>query len=150
MKITTSGQGLDKTQTITITLEPGDDEIGLLNGLVLRGRLESWLRAYGRPSDLGAPAGEDDRHLLVVRFGAVANMTESRWNDLLWAARDTWGWSWRRLAAAAELPVTTTRRRVVEARQGGAEAGWWRDRDGAHHGPIADALARLSHVDEAD
>jgi len=131
-------------QRIVIEIEPEDDPQGNLSGLVWRGRLEAWLRRYGKPQQ--DPADADEAWDTLVRFAFAANMTEGRYDELLWTCRDTVGMSWGRMTLACDgLPKTTIRRRVAKIREQYAnEHHMWRDRGGLHKGTAAEAAAHLA------
>jgi hypothetical protein len=128
-------------QRIVIEIEPGDDPHGDLAGLVWRGRLEAWLRLYGNGS--ATPADADEAYEWLSRFGFAANMTAGRYDELLWACRDTLGMSWRAIALGCELAPTTIRRRVAKLRdQYARDHGMWRDAHGLQKGTVAAATRR--------
>jgi len=132
-----NGDGIP-TQTITITIEPGDDPNAHLNGLVFPGhRLASFLQVYAGTGL--EPKDADDAWDSLVHFGYVANMTNSRINDLMWACRDTVGLSWRKISSATERPTSTIRRTIKEWRESLASRGYWRDASGIHRGEVAEA-----------
>ena len=138
------GQGkVIKLRRIVIEIEPEDDRHGDLAGLVIKGRLEAWLRLYG--DGYATPADKDQAYEWLVRFGFAANMTSGRYDELLWACRDTLGMSWRAIALGCELAPTTIRRRVAKIRdQYAREHGMWRDASGLQQGTVAEAIRRAS------
>lgn len=142
--------GIPERQTITIEIEAGDDELGLINGLIIRERLDAFLRVWAQPSTLGNPQDEDEAYSLLSRFAFMAVSAESRLDDLLWACRDTLGWTWDKIAGASDLHPSAVRRRVAKTRERAAEGGRWRDRTGYHEGNRADARAELAAREQAD
>lgn len=144
------GEGIVTRQTITIEIEPGDDPSGLINGLVVRDRLRSFLRLYGQGADVQVTSETDLRHLLLdVAF--VAEVFDTRVAGLLWMARDTLGMSWRELERQTEIPAATIRRRVAEERARSTESGWWRDAAGIHRAdPETAAQRSMARVAELD
>lgn len=149
MKITQTihemgGNDVPARQTITIEIEPGDDNAtGLLNGLVIRDRLESFLLGYAdilRYSREPQSDGEI-RHVLNT-FGSVAQRAEMALNGLMVIARDQYGKSWREIANTLEMHQSTVRRRVVSERREFAGLGIWFDREGMHR--TADGEAALA------
>lgn len=142
-------RGVPQRQTITIEIEPGDDQIGDLHGLVLRDRLAAFLEVYGHPS-LGGALDEAQARRLLADFGYVAHMTESRLNLLLLLARDCAGLSWREIGRVAEIPQATVRRRVTQLRREHADLGYWVDAQGLHRDDrtVADAMNELREATE--
>lgn len=113
-------------QTIKIEIEPGDDPHGFINGLVIRGRLESLLKGYGDSTQFASPdltAG--DFWELLTSFAYAAGTAERIHDLLLVLARDQRGLSWREIENATEIPQATIRRRVKAARERMAERGRW-------------------------
>lgn len=107
-------------QTITIELADDDDPLGMIQGLVIKGRLEAFLRVIGH---LGSAPDHDDLQETLVRFGYVANLTETALDGLIRVAHDDAGMSWRRLESALETPQATIRRRAERARNQTGPAG---------------------------
>jgi hypothetical protein len=130
-----AGDGPEKRVTsITIEVGPGDDPDGHISGLISRGRLEAFLRAYARPHDLGAPEDKGEAYALLSGFAYVANMCTDRREAMQLAARDQWGMGWGTIAAAAERSRSTVKGQVQSARTRYAEVGDWWDAGGLHHG----------------
>jgi len=140
-------------QTITIEIEPGDDPAQIINGLLVRGRLGALMRMLGQGHDLAITDSGDLAELLTAG-GYVAGRIAVAHELLMWAARDTWGASWRHIAARTEVPVSTVRRRVAAVRAERAEAGWWRDAEGLHRATpqraAERAMARAAALDSTD
>ncbi|GLY82051.1 hypothetical protein Airi01_103180 [Actinoallomurus iriomotensis] len=135
-------------QTITIEIEPGDDPIGIINGLVLKNRLDAVLRLLG--NSFGSDLEDGELWDLMVSSGYFANLTESKVNDLMWAARDTHGMSWRKIARAFEMHQSTIRRRVAKLRREYAEQGIYRTASGVHRASKAKALEVLADAESMD
>jgi hypothetical protein len=119
-----------RVSRIVINVDPADDEIGDLTGLIQRGRLEAFLRLYGGTHAI--PADDEDLYHLLAAIGFVGNMIRVKTDHLLLFARDMRGLSWRTLSAQTEIPATTLRERVVAVRRGYAKAGMWYDSLGFH------------------
>ena len=141
-------RGVPQRQTITIEIEPGDDQIGDLHGLVARDRLAAFLEVYGRPGLESLDQAQARR--LLANFGYVAAMTEGRMDLLLLLARDCAGLSWRAIESASEVPQATVRRRVTQLRRAHAVCGYWVDAQGLHRDDqeTADAMNELREATE--
>lgn len=133
---------------ITIDIEPGDDPHNNINGLVFgRERLLAWLTAYGSLDNFEKT---EDRWGWLVHLSFVGNMTETRYQEALWIAKDTWGMSWRQLESATEMPQATIRRRVRKVREDYANSGYWRDREGLHRNSPDHAKGVCNTLEFAD
>lgn len=120
-------------RSITITLDPEtDDPDGHIAGLILRGRLDAFLRAYARPGDLGAPADPGDAYALLTAFGFVTAMCTNRLEAMQVAARDQWLMGWGTIAAALESSRSTVKSRIQATRRRFVDSGVWYDPAGIH------------------
>lgn len=128
-----------RVRQIVIDLNPADDPDGHLAGLLVRGRLEAFLRAYPQPGTHGSPASAGDAYDLLSRFAFVAEMCQARLEGMQLAARDQWGMSWRTIAAAVEGKTTTVKRQILKQRGETAALGYWYDVDGLHTGTVYQA-----------
>jgi hypothetical protein len=143
VNITAAGDG-DGGRTVTIRLAPADDPDGHILRLLTTGRLESFLRAYARPGDLGAPEDAEEARELLLGFAFVAGMSEGRMDAMLLAARDQWDMSWGRIARACDAPRQTVKDAILRIRRQYAEQGAWYDADGLHRGTPGQAAAALA------
>lgn len=145
------GQGdTARPARIVIDLAPEDDPDGHLTGLLLRGRLAAFLRAYARPGDLGAPESASDAYDLLSAFGYVTNMCNSRLEAMQLAARDQWCMGWGTIAAAVELARSTVKGRIQATRERFAERGVWYDLTGVHRADPVTALEATSAAWDQD
>lgn len=138
-----------RARTITITLDDADDPAGHIVGLLMRDRLEAFLRCYPRPGDLAYQAGPDDAQDLLQRFAFVTGMCTSRLDAMLVAARYQRDLSWQTIATATELPRSTVRDHILATRDRYADDGVWYDTDGVHRGAPEEAHAANDRMDAA-
>lgn len=110
------GEDGDKL-VITIALDTAvDDPQNILNGLVLKGRLEALLRAVGRPGDDSRYESDQDLLEALQRVGFVAGLAEGAVDHLILAARDA-GLSYGQIATALDLHRQTVVYRVERLRK---------------------------------
>ena len=103
-----------RPQTITITLTPEDDPAGHIVGLLIRERLEAFLRCYPRPTEEYAGcADEHEARDLLLKFAFVAKMCASRLEAMQLEARDRWGMSWGTIAGPSRNPGPRSRARSL-------------------------------------
>lgn len=107
----------DGEQVVTITVSAGDDPIGVLNGLAIKGRLETFLRALGRPGDLSWIADADEMWEALTRVGFVTETGGRVLEGLMVAAREDHGLSYGRIALALDLPRQTVVDRIERTRR---------------------------------
>lgn len=142
---TTSEPLEDRTrrpETITISLDPGDDPDGHIMGLLVRGRLEAFLTAYPRPGDPYTGCADDaDARDLLLRFAFVAQMCASRLDGMQLEARDRWGMGWGTIASAVDGSRQTVKDQILRTRRSYIDAGYWYDAAGLHRGTPEEAYA---------
>jgi hypothetical protein len=143
------GNGERRASQIVITIDAGEDPDGHIVGLLMRDRLETFLRIYPRPMEFPAEDAAYARSMLG-EFAFVAGICRNRMEMLLLAARDQYGLSWAVIADQAEMNRSTARDHVMATRKQFAEMGWWFDGAGAHQGTPEEASAALSGVWEND
>lgn len=103
---------------ITATVDPADEPLGDIGGMLLHDRLEAFLSVYGDPSlNRALELADNDMTGLLIRFAHVANMSATRLKDLMMRARDDYGLSWGQLSAYTELPRQTVKSRVERHRE---------------------------------
>lgn len=136
-----------RAQTITITLDPSDDPDGHIMGLLVRERLDAFLRCYPRPGDLGSPGDPDDAQILLQRFAFVTGMCSSRLDAMLVAARYQHHLGWGTIATAAELPRSTVRDHILATRDRYADDGIWYDPAGLRRGTPEEARRANDRMD---
>lgn len=126
---------------IVIDVDREDDPQGYLWGLISQDGLEGVLRLYGQGQEIHVD-GDGDLWGLLVDNGRVTDHLRTRFNGFLWAARDTYGMSWRQLENATDLPQKQLRGIVERTREAYADLGYWRDERGRHFSEDAE-VARL-------
>src|SRR5262249_7085947 len=123
----------DGSEVITITLSrQGDDPRSYIEILASQGLLAAFLRAYGRPDDLGGPASVDEARDLLTRFAYVVRRASDRLEDMQLAARDQWHMGWGAIATAVDLSRSTVKGQIQATRIHCAGKGSWYDATGRH------------------
>lgn len=150
MRITWAKGTAARPARVTIELAPSDDPAGRIAEMLADGELEAFLRAYGRDTDLGAPANAADALDVLTKFGHVHNRSIGRLKGLMLAARDQWGYGWGTIAQAVGMPRTTVKERIQTARQNYAAMGQWYDADGYHHASTDTAQNAIRPACERD
>ncbi|MQY09894.1 hypothetical protein [Actinomadura macrotermitis] len=146
---TTYSRDVPGAKTITIHLDERDDPINLMEGLVMRGRLESWLRTILRPGEHGAQSGPDTLATLTD-LEYLGNLTDRAMEEALLRARDQYGWGWGTIAARLDAPRSTVKDKIIRLRQEYARAGIWYDPAGGHTGTPAEAEAAIQAMTASD
>jgi hypothetical protein len=136
--------------SITITLAPGDDPLGMIGGIILRDRLEAFLRVYATPGDLGNPADAADAVRLLAAVSEVYAMTGTRLEAMQLAARDQWNMGWGSIATAMDRSRSTVKGQVQAIRRRYEDDGLWYDLDGLHCGDRLTAAEQTGRAWDAD
>lgn len=135
---------------IVIDLEPGDDPDQHIAGLLIRGRLEAFLRTYPKPVDLGSPANAADALELLSGLSFVTGMCQARLEAMQLAARDQWQLGWGSIASAVESSRTTVKRQILKARGELAAKGGWYDPAGFHLGSVHESASAFDGALQRD
>jgi hypothetical protein len=140
MRITSKSTD-DGGLVVTITLSRQDDDPrSCLDILAGQGLLQAFLRAYGRPDDLGGPDSMDEASDLLTRYAYVVRRAQDRLEDMQLAARDQWGLGWGAIARAVDLSRSTVKGQIQASRARYADNGLWYDAAGRHQ-----ATPRTAH-----
>lgn len=132
-------------QTITIRIRPDDDPYGVINGLIVRGRLEKALRILALGGDHVDALTPHEAREVLAGAAWVAQRAGVELDRAMWACKDSLGMSWRDIATAADADISWVRRHVAKLRSLEAETGRWRTPAGLHRGTPAEALGHLAH-----
>ncbi|MFF4741307.1 hypothetical protein ACFY2W_36300 [Streptomyces sp. NPDC001262] len=115
-----------------------DDPTGVLYGWAAKGYLDSFLRAFPKPTEAGSPADADDAYHMAVGLNWLAELTDRRLELLLLILRDQHKASWGTIANALEVSRSTARSRYQKVAKQYAEHGHWVDENGLQTGPPAE------------
>ena len=114
-----------------------DDPMGFLNGWILKGHLESFLRAFPHTMSGGHPTDADDAYHIAVGLSWLVELTSRRLEFLTLLLRDQYGVSWDTLANATEVSRSTAKDRYKKIARQYAEHGDYVDQTGHHSGKPA-------------
>ncbi|WP_157408152.1 hypothetical protein [Actinomadura atramentaria] len=109
-------------RVITITMSAGEDPLGILYGMVLKGRLESFLTVLAAPQYADTADRAMVYHLLRDVASVHAALTRRR-EHLELLARDRDGQGWGSIATATEEARSTVRDRIIRLRREYAAMG---------------------------
>lgn len=115
----------------TVEVDATDDPHGHLWGMAALERLAPALRLYGQGQEI-TPTDREDLWDVLVNGARAAGRFDVVLGAVMWAARDTYGWSWGEIASATDMGRKAVRNTVERVRANYADRGLWRDAHGLH------------------
>jgi hypothetical protein len=114
-----------------------DDPMGFLNGWILKGHMEAFLRVFPHTMSGGNPKDADDAYHLARGLNWLVEMTSRRLEFLMLLLRDQYGLSWDTLGNATEVSRSTAKDRYKKIARQYAEHGDYVDETGPRSGKPA-------------